>query len=91
MWPRQRVMSLPDITRSEHFCLGASLARTQIRAIFGELLQRIPNLEVGEPDYLVSNFINGVKRLPARSPAMRTGQQQTQSHRQSTIWSRIPA
>lgn len=49
-----------------HFCLGASLARTQLRAIFDELLHRVPDLEVGAPDYLVSNFINGIKRLPCR-------------------------
>jgi cytochrome P450 len=47
-----------------HYCLGASLARTQLRTIFGELLGRIPDLEVGEPEALVGGFINGVKRLP---------------------------
>ena len=47
-----------------HFCLGAFLARTQLRAIFDQLLHRLPNLEVGDPEYLVSNFINGIKRLP---------------------------
>jgi cytochrome P450 len=47
-----------------HYCLGASLARTQLRAIFGELLRRIPDLEVGAPQYLVGNFIHGIRRLP---------------------------
>jgi len=49
-----------------HFCLGYFLARTQLRAIFGELLHRVPDLEVGEPEYLVGNFIHGVKRMPCR-------------------------
>jgi cytochrome P450 len=47
-----------------HFCLGAFLARTQLRAIFDQLLHRVPGLEVGDPEYLVSNFISGIKRLP---------------------------
>ena len=49
-----------------HYCLGASLARTQLRAIFGELLERgCPGIEVaGSPSRCVGNFINGVKRLP---------------------------
>jgi cytochrome P450 len=47
-----------------HFCLGSNLARTQLRALFGEILQRIPNFTVGEPEYLAGNFINGIKRLP---------------------------
>jgi cytochrome P450 len=47
-----------------HYCLGASFARTQLKAIFGELLTRAPGLEVAEPERLVGNFIDGVKRLP---------------------------
>jgi cytochrome P450 len=50
-----------------HFCLGAHLARTQLRALFGELLRRTSWLEAaGEPAYLRSNFQRGVKRLPIR-------------------------
>jgi cytochrome P450 len=47
-----------------HFCLGANLARTQLRAIFGELLHRVPGLEVGTPNYLTGNLIRGVKSMP---------------------------
>jgi cytochrome P450 len=48
-----------------HFCLGAHLARLQMRALFGELLARTTWLEAaGEPAYLRSNFQRGVKRLP---------------------------
>jgi cytochrome P450 len=50
-----------------HFCLGAHLARTQMRALFGELLRRTSWLEAaGPPSYLRSNFQRGVKRLPLR-------------------------
>jgi cytochrome P450 len=47
-----------------HYCLGASLARTQLRAIFTELLTRIPDIEVGEPTPYPGAFIHGVKRMP---------------------------
>ncbi|HEY1972205.1 MAG TPA: cytochrome P450 [Pseudonocardia sp.] len=47
-----------------HFCLGSHLARTQLKALFRELLFRLPDLRVGEPEYLAGNFINGIKRLP---------------------------
>ncbi|GAA5129586.1 cytochrome P450 [Haloechinothrix salitolerans] len=47
-----------------HFCLGNQLAKTQLRAIFKELLFRVPNLEVGEPTYLVGNFVHAVKSMP---------------------------
>jgi cytochrome P450 len=47
-----------------HFCMGSHLARTQLRALFRELLFRLDNIEVGEPEYLTGNFINGIKRLP---------------------------
>ncbi len=48
-----------------HFCLGAHLARTQMRALFTELLTRTSWIEpAGEPAWLRSNFQRGVKRLP---------------------------
>jgi cytochrome P450 len=47
-----------------HFCLGANLARREIAVMFDELRRRMPTIHtVGEPDYLQSNFINGIKRL----------------------------
>ena len=48
-----------------HFCLGASLARREITVAFDEIRRRLPELRAtAEPDYLQSNFINGIKRLP---------------------------
>ena len=50
-----------------HFCLGANLARREITIIFREIFERMPDIEVvGEPVYLKSNFINGIKKLPVR-------------------------
>jgi cytochrome P450 len=50
-----------------HFCLGAQLARVQMRALFGELLRRTSVLEPdGPPALLRSSFQRGVKRLPLR-------------------------
>ncbi|GAA5085294.1 cytochrome P450 [Thermocatellispora tengchongensis] len=48
-----------------HFCLGAHLARREISVMFRELLQRVPHLEVGTPQRLLSNFINGIKHAEA--------------------------
>jgi cytochrome P450 len=69
-----------DVTRSPnphvgfggggpHFCLGANLARAQLRALFSRLAERVSSIESGEPDYLVSNFINGIKRMPVKVSA----------------------
>jgi cytochrome P450 len=47
-----------------HYCLGASLARTQLRSLFTELLRTLPDLEAGRPElYSGSAFIHGVKRM----------------------------
>jgi cytochrome P450 len=51
----------------EHFCLGASLARLELRVMFEELARRLPDIAVtGEPERLHSNFIGGIKHLPVR-------------------------
>jgi cytochrome P450 len=50
-----------------HVCLGASLARLEVRVVFEELMQRVTSMVLtGAPDRLRSNFINGVKHLPVR-------------------------
>ncbi len=50
-----------------HFCLGAQLARTQMQALFGEMLRRLDHIELaGEVRYLRSNFQRGLKVLPVR-------------------------
>jgi cholest-4-en-3-one 26-monooxygenase len=48
-----------------HFCLGANLARLEIRVVFEELLRRLPDMELAGPvERLRSNFINGIKHMP---------------------------
>ena len=48
-----------------HFCLGANLARREIRVMFEELHRQIPDIvAVEEPAILRSAFIHGIKRLP---------------------------
>ena len=58
----------PHITfgTGRHVCLGAALARLEVRVFFEEFLDRVSSFEVGEPDLLRSNFIRGVKHLPAK-------------------------
>ena len=68
-----------DVTRSPnrhvafggggpHFCLGAVLARTQLRALFAELLSQFPELQVEEPRELVSPLMGAPAEM-----AMDTG------------------
>ena len=48
-----------------HFCLGANLARTELKLMFEEIATRLPDMQLaGEPDRLRSNFIGGIKHLP---------------------------
>jgi cholest-4-en-3-one 26-monooxygenase len=50
-----------------HFCLGANLARMELRFIFSELVTRLPNLRLdGEVEMLRSNFVGGIKHMPVR-------------------------
>ena len=66
-----------DITRSPnphvgfggagpHYCLGAHLARRELTVMLRELLTRVPDITAGEPDRLLSSFINGIKHLPCQ-------------------------
>jgi methyl-branched lipid omega-hydroxylase len=56
-----------------HFCLGANLARREIKIMFEELFTRLPDIEVsGEPAMLQSAFIHGIKRMPCRWTEVRS-------------------
>ncbi len=48
-----------------HFCLGAALARLELRVLFEETLARYPQMQLaGKPAYVESAFINQLKTLP---------------------------
>jgi cytochrome P450 len=50
-----------------HHCMGAHLARMEIKIAFEELLERVKTIELtAKPERLRSNFFNGVKRMPVR-------------------------
>jgi cholest-4-en-3-one 26-monooxygenase len=53
--------------RGPHFCLGASLAKMEIRVMFEEILGRLPDMTMaGEPERLRSNLIAGIKHMPVK-------------------------
>jgi cytochrome P450 len=48
-----------------HFCLGAMLARMEIKALLTELVPRLRRIEMaGEPAEMQTLFVGGLKRLP---------------------------
>ena len=50
-----------------HLCLGMALAKMEIQAFFRELLPRLASIELaGEPAWVATNFVQGMKRLPVR-------------------------
>ncbi len=52
-----------------HFCLGANLARMEIRVMFEHLLDRMPDIRLdGKVQRLQSQFISGVKHIPVAFP-----------------------
>lgn len=76
----ERVFDNPnvfDITRSPnkhlsfgfgvHYCLGAMLARLELKEFFTELIPRLDSIELnGDPAFMKTIFVGGLKRLPVR-------------------------
>jgi cytochrome P450 family 142 subfamily A polypeptide 1 len=58
-----------------HFCLGASLARMEVKVVFEELFRRLPDIALVDPDALperhASSFVAAVKTMPARFTPVR--------------------
>jgi cytochrome P450 len=51
----------------EHFCIGAHLARLEMRVMIEQVMRRMPDLELaGQPERLRSNFVAGIKHMPVR-------------------------
>jgi cytochrome P450 len=46
-----------------HYCMGAPIAKLQLKSLFTALLTRYPELEVADPVYAPGNFINGINRM----------------------------
>jgi len=50
-----------------HFCLGAALARLELKILMEETLARYPRMELdGDPKYVVSGFVNQLRTLPVK-------------------------
>jgi cytochrome P450 len=63
-WPNDHVAFN---LRSPHLCLGAQLARMELKLLFEELLPRLESVELDGPtERLRSNFICGIKRMPVK-------------------------
>jgi cytochrome P450 len=59
----------------EHFCIGANLARLELRVMIEEVMRRMPDLELAGPvERLRSNFVAGIKHMPVRFSANRANQ-----------------
>lgn len=51
----------------EHFCLGANLARMELKVMLEAVNRRMPDLELAGPvERLRSNFVAGIKHMPVR-------------------------
>jgi cytochrome P450 len=51
----------------EHFCLGANLARLELKVIFSQLIERLDHVESAGPmERLRSSFVGGIKHMPIR-------------------------
>ena len=64
-------MARPNASRlisfggGEHFCLGSTFARRELRTILPKLLAATETIELdGEPQWAQANFVGGVKHLP---------------------------
>ncbi len=69
--PMEFDVGRPDANRmiafggGEHFCLGSTFARRELRTILPRLLSAVDSIEIaGPPEWAQANFVGGVKHLP---------------------------
>ncbi|MEZ2389120.1 cytochrome P450 [bacterium RCC_150] len=48
-----------------HRCVGQGLAKLEAKALFTALVQKVSEIEVGEPEWGVHNILRGISRMPA--------------------------
>ncbi|MGH9061802.1 MAG: cytochrome P450, partial [Acidimicrobiales bacterium] len=71
-----------------HFCLGANLARMELRLIFTELVARLGSMTLaGDVEMLRSNFIAGIKHMPVRWEIPGTGEPGPERPGDGVAWS----
>ena len=66
-----RAQRMPELSREHrsfgvgvHFCLGAHLARMELRVMFEEIIPRLRNPKFAEPvKYVRDYFVNGIKEM----------------------------
>ena len=50
-----------------HYCLGAQVARREVRTLLAKFLERTATVELAAPaQYTPTHFVSGVKHLPIR-------------------------
>jgi cytochrome P450 len=54
-----------------HYCLGSALGRQLVKCALREVYTQLPDFAVGEPEFVFSNFINGVRTVPATWTALK--------------------
>jgi cytochrome P450 len=68
----RRAARMPDLYNQlrsfgigQHFCIGSHVARLELKVMFEEIIPRLRNPRLlGQPEYIKSFFINGIKRMP---------------------------
>ena len=62
---RHPFLTCRPVRGAEHFCLGSTFARRELRTILPKLFAAAGTLELdGEPEWAQTNFVGGVKHLP---------------------------
>lgn len=74
--PRRDNRKLLSFGQGQHFCLGSHLARREMEVVLGVVLERLPDIELIEPDAveIAGTVMRGPKQLPVRFSKTAAGQ-----------------